>query len=159
MNRIKANDPAAMREMGIKIYHEGVHDKAFEYWTKAAELGDAIAHCQLGHSYHDGEGVEKDEEKAVYHLEQAAIGGHTTARHCLGYLEGNNGNIKRAVKHSIIAANLGHEKSMKVLWWHYSKGNITKEDLDATLRTHHAAINEMKSPEREAAEAFYNRLK
>jgi hypothetical protein len=56
------------------------------------------------------------------------------------------------VKHFIIAANLGNEKSMKALWKYYSAGHINKEDLDATLRTHHAAINEMKSPEREAAE-------
>jgi hypothetical protein len=58
------------------------------------------------------------------------------------------------VKHLIIAANLGYKLSMKALWTHYSWGNITKEDLEATLRTHHAAINEMKSPEREAAEAW-----
>jgi truncated hemoglobin YjbI len=56
----------------------------------------------------------------------------------------------------IIAANVGHEDSMKALRKHYSGGNITKEDLDATLRTHQAALDEMKSPEREAAEAIYN---
>jgi hypothetical protein len=61
------------------------------------------------------------------------------------------------VKHFTIAANLGYEKSMKVLWKHYSHGNITKEDLEATLRTHQAAIDEMKSPEREAAEAWRER--
>ena len=156
--RIKANDPAAMREMGTYRYsqgQEGDYDKAFEYWTKAAELGDVDAHYNLGYLYHEGGGVEKDEEKAVYHWEKAAIGGHHIARHYLACIEHNNGNIERAVKHSIIAANLGYEKSMKELWEYYSHGNITKEDLDATLRTHHAAINEMKSPEREAAEAFF----
>ena len=65
--------------------------------------------------------------------------------------------MERAVKHSIIAANLGYEKSMKELWGHYSKGNISKEDLEATLRTHKAAIDEMKSPEREAAVAWRER--
>ena len=85
-------------------------------------------------------------------MEKAAIGGHPNARHNLGCVEHNNGNIERAVKHFIIAANIGYEKSMKLLWGYYKDRNITKEDLDATLRTHHAAINEMKSPEREAAE-------
>ena len=65
--------------------------------------------------------------------------------------------MERAVKHFIIAANVGHEKSMKVLWEHYSAGNITKEDLEATLRTHKAAIDAMKSPEREAAAAWRKR--
>ena len=156
MKRIKVNDPAAMREMGARLYDEGEYDKAFEYYTKAAGLGDLIAHYNIGVMYRDGEGVEKDEKKAIYHWEKAAIGGHPEARHNLACTEEGIGNMERVVKHFIIAANLGFEASMKALWKHYSAGNITKEDLDATLRTHHAAINEMKSPEREAAEAFHN---
>ena len=38
------------------------------------------------------------------------------------------------------------------MWEYYKRGNITKEKLDATLRTNHAAIDEMKSPEREVAD-------
>jgi hypothetical protein len=41
--RIKANDPAALREMGTSCHNEGDYDAAFEYCTKAAELGDADA--------------------------------------------------------------------------------------------------------------------
>ncbi len=155
MKRIKANDPAAIREMGTRRYHQGDYDTAFEYWTKATELGDLVAHNQLGVMYMKGEGVEKDEEKAVYHLEKAAIRGHPTARYNLGCYEGSNGGIERAVKHHVISANLGYEKSMKSLWKYYSGGNITKEDLEATLRTHQAAIDAMKSPEREEAEKFW----
>jgi hypothetical protein len=40
---------------------------------------------------------------------------------------------------------------MEVLREYYAKGKITKEDLDATLRTHQAAIDAMKSPQREEA--------
>jgi len=155
MKRIKANDPAAIREMGARRLREGDYDTAFEYYTKAAELGDAAAHYQLGIMYYNGEGVEKDEEKRVYHYEKAAIGGHPEARYNLACVEEANGNMEKAVKHFIIAANLGLEESMKVLWWHYSEGNITKEDLDTTLRTHQAALDEMKSPEREAGEIFF----
>ena len=154
MNRIMANDPAALSEMGTYRYQEGDHDKAFEYWVKAAELGDVKAHYQLGHSYQEGDVVGRDEEKGVYHYEKAAIGGHPGARYHLGWIESRDGNNERAVKHFIIAANLGLEYSMKELWKYYKHGYITKEDLDATLRTHHAAIDEMKSPEREAAEVF-----
>ena len=153
MERVKANDPAALSQVGGTCREEGNYDIALGYLTKAAELGDIEAHYQLGNIYWLGQGVEKDEEKKVYHLEKAAIGGHTTARHNLACYEEFNGNIERAVKHFIIAANLGYEKSMKALWKHYSLENITKEDLEGTLRTHHAAINEMKSPEREATEA------
>ncbi len=155
MKRVKANDPAAMCEMGAERYDEGDYDGAFEYWTKAAELGDIDAHCQLGLMYGEGEGsVEKDEDKEVYHLEQAAIGGDPTARHNLACVEEENGNMERAVKHFIIAANLGHEDSMKELWEYYKEGDINKKDLESTLRTHKAAIDAMKSPEREAAVAW-----
>jgi len=158
LERVRANDPAAMCVMGSKRYKEGDYDSAFEYWTKAAELGDADAHHRLGDSYFDGEVVEEDFKKAVYHYEKAAVGGHHMARHNLGAIEEEvNNNTERAVKHYIIAAKLGFEKSMKELWGQYSKGNITKEDLDDTLRTHHAAVNEMKSPQRKEAENYsYN---
>ncbi len=154
MKRIKANDPAALSEMGTIRYDEGGHDAAVKYFTKAAELEDPEAHCWLGYMYGKGEGVEKDEEKKVYHYEKAAIGGHPYARHNLGWYAEDNGNIERAVKHFIIAANLGYEKSMKTLWDYYKDGDITKEDLEGTLRTHQAAIDAMKSTEREAAEVW-----
>jgi TPR repeat protein len=109
--------------------------------------------------YYEGKGVEEDEEKAVYHLEKAAIGGNPRARYNLGIIEGNNGNMDRAVKHLIIAAKLGHEASMKALWKHYSAGNITKEDLDATLRSHQAAIDATKSEQRKEAEEGTDHLR
>jgi TPR repeat protein len=154
MERVKVNDPVAMREISKKFYNEDEdYERAFEYWKKAAELGDAGAHFDVAGMYHLGRGVEEDQEKKIYHCEKAAIGGHPAARNSLGNYEERNGNNERAVKHFIIAANIGHEKSMKALWKHYSDGNIAKQDLEATLRAHQAAIDEMKSPERDAAEA------
>jgi TPR repeat protein len=143
--------------MGAIRYDEGDYDTAVEYWTKAAELGDAHSHYRLGCMYDEGKGVEKDEEKKVYHMEKAAIGGHSIARYNLGHYEARDGNAGRSVKHFIIAANLGFEVSMKALCGDYKDGYITKEDLEATLRTHKAAMDAMKSPEREAAEAWRKR--
>ena len=158
MKRVKANDPNALRQMGAIRHHEGDYETALEYYTKAAELGDAAAHYHLGLVYRQGKGVEKDEEKVIYHYEKAAIGGHPKARHNLGAIEEDNGNTERAVKHLIIAAKLGFDLSMKMLWGLYSAGKITKEELDVTLRGHQAAIDETKSAQREAAEAYYRRV-
>jgi len=154
MKRSKLNDPVALSYMGIKCYLEGDHDAAFEYFTKAAELGDLEAHYELGMMYHEGEGVEKDEEKAVHHYEKAAIGGHPYARCDIAVIEVEKGHAQRAVKHLIIAAKLGDEEAMKGLWDMFKKGRgyITKENLEAVLRSHHAAIDAMKSAQREAAE-------
>jgi hypothetical protein len=44
---------------------------------------------------------------------------------------------------------------MKVLWTHFSRGNITKDDLDVTLRTHQAALDAMKSAQRDEAEVVW----
>ena len=158
MKRVKANDPAALRQMGGTCYDEGDYEGAIEYLSKAADLGDADAHYRLGCMHSKGEGVEKDEEKMVYHFEKAAIGGHPDARHNLACIEEENGNIERSVKHYIIAANLGDEDSMKALWKYYSAGYITKEELDATLRSHQAALDEMKSEQRDAGEAAFRRI-
>ena len=47
MERIKANDPAAMREVGVRGQKEGKYDEAFEYFSRAAELGYIAAHFNL----------------------------------------------------------------------------------------------------------------
>ena len=92
-------------------------------------------------------------KKFMYHAEQAAIGGHVLARHNLGLVEEANGSNDRAVKHYIIAANLGYDLSMKALKKCYSEGAVSKNDFANTLRAHQAALDEMKSPQRDAAEA------
>lgn len=151
--RIEANDPAALFHRGKDFYEAGDYNKALEYFTKAAELGDAQAHYNLGGMYLGvGVGVEKDAKKTVYHLEKAAIGGHPYARHDLACCEEKIGNMERAVKHWIIAANLGCVKSMKELLSSYKNGYITKEEYGATLRSHQATINAAKSSQREAEE-------
>ena len=139
-------------------YKEGDYSSAFEYYTKAAALGDldAHAHAKLAYLYFEGKGVEKDEKKAVYHLEEAAIGGDPYARHILAFDEMENGRPERAVKHLIIAANMGFEDSMKELWKCYAGGYISKDDLNATLRTHHDAVEATKSPQRKAFEEVWD---
>ncbi len=152
MKRIKKNDPAAMRYMGKESQHEGDHETALKYLTKAAELGDADAHYNLSVMYRHGQGVEKDMKKAFYQLEQAAIGGHPYARHILGCEEGNVGNFERARKHFIIAANLGYHDSLKCVKDLYAEGHASKEDYADALRAYQAAVDARKSPEREKAE-------
>jgi hypothetical protein len=87
-------------------------------------------------------------------LEEAAIVGHPDARYMLASCEWRSGRIDRAVKHWIIAVNLGHEQSMQALKMFYEAGKISKDQFDAALRANHAAVDAMKSPQREAAEAI-----
>ena len=160
MKRVAANDPIALRRMGVRHFYKEDYDDAFKYWAKAAELGDAEAHFNLSIMYKKGQGgVETDEKKRVFHLEEAAIAGHPVARHNLGCHEGRNGRVERAVKHWIIATNLGDDESMKRLKEYYKDGHVSKEDFAAALRAHHAAIAATKSPQREAEVKFFDKIR
>ena len=157
MKRVEKNDPVAMLQLGIKRRDEGDYKSAFEYYTKAAELGDAVAHYNLSVMYRLGQGVEKDEKTQVYHLEEAAIGGHVLARHNLGCIEADNGRMERAVKHWIIAANMGLDESLKVLGELNAMGLVKKVALTVTRHTHQDAVDATKSPQREEAEECLKR--
>ena len=160
MKRAKANDPEAMCLMGLDQEDKLNYIGAFEWFTKAAELGHADAHCRLSYLYREGEGVEKDSGKEMHHLEEAAIGGHPGARHNLGFREFEEGNMERAVKHFTIAANQGHDKSLECLMQMFKfegpgQRSVSKEDLAVALRGHQSAVEATKSPQREAAAKFY----
>ncbi len=141
-----------MRYGNNKI-HKGDHQSAFEYWTRAAALGDVHAHFELSVMYQHGEVVEKDKKKQKQHLTEAAIGGHPDARHNLALLEGRNGQYDRAGKHFIIAAKLGLEKSLERVKTLYKAGDeaVSKEDFDAVLHGYQATVDAMKSPQRDEA--------
>jgi len=158
MKRIEANDPLAMTQEGNEHEKKGDYSRAIEYYTKSAELGDADAHYRLAFMYRNGHVVEKDMGKVIHHLEEAAISGHPTARYNLGCEELKDGNAERAGRHFIIAANLGHDDSMKSLMAAYRGGFVSKEELAAALRAHHAAVDATKSPQRDAGEEFVRNL-
>eukprot|EP00984_Skeletonema_dohrnii_P005720 scaffold2020_cov68-Skeletonema_dohrnii-CCMP3373.AAC.3 len=150
MSRVEANDTVALREFGTRCHSEGDHVSAIEQWTKAAKLGDADAHYQIFC-------VVKDTKKAINHAELAAIGGHPGARFYLGCEESRNGRYERAVKHWIIAANLGHDEALETLRKGYAVGSVSKDDFAAALRAHQAALDATKSLQRETAEAVLNK--
>ncbi len=152
MKRIEANDPMALLAEGFRQFTGKNYTRAFEYYTRAAQLGDVDAHYRLADLYENGKGAEKDEGKHIYHLEEAAIRGHPDARSNLACAEWRHGNIERGVKHWIIAAAQGNDGSIKVLMDVFKAGSISKEDLVAALRAHQAAVDATKSLQREVAE-------
>ncbi len=152
--RVEANDPVAICGFGKQRYSEGDYEGAFEYWTKAAAFGDAESHFSLAGLYYEGKGVEMDEKKAMYHSEEAAIGGHPGSRYVLGLSEGESGRFDRATKHLIIAANQGLDEALEKVKDYFIKGIVSKEDYEAALRGHQAAVDETKSEQRDAVEDF-----
>ena len=145
--RVDAGDPVAICHLGAIRYKEGDYDVAFDHLTRAVALGNVAAHYRVSLMYHNGQGVEKDEKRALHHAEKAAIGGHPTARHNLGVAEEENGQYARAVKHLIIAAKLGHVKSLERVKILYKAGYGTKDNFTEALRGYQTAIEAKKSSE------------
>ena len=146
--RLEANEPVTMRIVGRLHHSKGDYTKAFHYWTKSAGQGDAVSHYHLSVMYWHGEGVEKDINKSIHHSVEAAIAGHPEARFSLGDYEWKCGSKERAVKHWIIASNLGEEKSLRELRQAYVERLLSKEDYDAALRAYQTAVVATKSPQR-----------
>ena len=70
----------------IGRYYENVKKdskQAFDYYLKAAKMGEPIAQTNVAWRYEKGKGVEKDISKAKYWYEKAAEQGDTDSKHRL----------------------------------------------------------------------------
>ena len=156
--RIKAGDPIAIHNLG-NYYRDGRNgftqdmNKALELYHRAAELGYAKAYNNIGYHYDIGIGVELDEEKAEHYYEIAAIRGDSQARHNVGCMERDEGNIDRALKHWIIAVRSGHSNSLTRIKELYTNGDATKDVYAKALRLYQEYLGEIKSPQRDEAAA------
>ena len=124
--------------------------KANKLWLRAGELGSAAAYTNIGYAHENGMGVEKDAKKAKHYYELAAMGGNVKARYNLGAIEGNAGNMSRAMKHWMISAGAGFDESLGAIRECFLKGHATKDDFEKALRAHKEAKDEVKSDQREA---------
>eukprot|EP00956_Cyclotella_meneghiniana_P042819 scaffold249326_cov50-Cyclotella_meneghiniana.AAC.4 len=152
------NDPEAIHLLGFH-HTNGEHglpfdkSKAVELFRRASELGSAGGHYSLGNSYERGNGTEIDMKRAVHHWQIAAMMGHTGAREKLGLFEAENGNYPRAMKHFMIAAKCGSQKSLDIVKEGFTGGGrlVTKEEYENTLRDYQASCDETKSEQRDRA--------
>ena len=91
--------------------------------------------------------------KAIHHYQMAAMMGHELARHNVGAMEWDNGKHVRAMRHYMIAAKCGSDRSLEMVKKGFKVGTVTKEDLEKTLRCYQASRDEMRSEERDRAKA------
>ena len=78
-------------------------------------------------SHNNGKGVERNKKRAKYFYELAAMGGDVDARYRLGLLEECSGKMNRAMKHWMIAAGAGHDKSLEEAQLLHLNGHATKD--------------------------------
>jgi len=132
--------------------------KALELYHRAADLGCVEAISQLGFVFLRGSlgnfNVSIDKKKGWALLEDAAKKGSIDARYNLGTNEYERDNYDDALRHFKLAAEAGDEGAVKPLWMYFSKGKLSKADLENTLRAHKDAIDEMNSEDRERLAAM-----
>ena len=157
--RVEMGDPRAIYNLACN-YADGDHGypqhniKALELWHRAAELGSTKSYCNIGVTYGNGRGVERDEKKAKYFYELAAIGGHVIARNNLGVDDEEKGNMERALKHYMIAVGNGYNGSLNTIRQMCMKGLATKDDYAKALKAYQAYLSEIKSDDRDKAAAY-----
>jgi len=157
--RVEKKDPVAINNLGEQ-YNFGElglrkdRRRAFELYNEAAELGSIEALYNLGNAYDRGEVVQKDEAKGNHFYEKAAMQGHVESRHNLGCSEGNEGNHDRAVRHFLVSAKMGYIASVEAIKTMFLRGTATKGQYALALRGYQAAVEEMKSLDRDEAKAY-----
>jgi len=164
---VEVDDAKAINHLG-DFYYDGDYglprdiDKALELWTRAEELGSGstrLVYFSIGNLYYFGDGVERDEEKAIQYFEKGAMGGCTGSRLALGYIEKNSGNMDRAIKHFMIAVRSGHNGGLKQIKQLYSQGHVSKEEYTKALRAYQKYMGEVKSSQRDEAAAASDEYK
>ena len=75
------------------------------------------------------------------------------ARYNLGNMEVRAGNMNRALKHHMIAAEGGEPDSLKQIQTLYTNGHARKDDYAKALRAYQSYLVEIKSTQRDAAAA------
>ena len=157
--RAKRKDPEAIYHLGGKYFRGDLGlqkdvRKAVELWTEAAELGSIEALFNLGSAHCQGDGVQEDTAKGIQFWEKAAMQGHAEARHHLGCHEGRQGNYDRAVRHLLISAKMGLDLSVERIKETFKEQLATKEQYAQALKGYQDAVEEMKSSDRDEAQAF-----
>ena len=154
LNKLMDNgNGEAFNTLGIAYSKEALglsrdYSKANELYLKGGELGCSTAYYNLGDNYRDGRGVEVNEKIAKHYHELATIGGSVHARHSLGCLEVQDGNVERALKHWLMAARAGYKLSLDSVKEGFKCGLITKHEYANTLRAYQKIHDEMKSDAR-----------
>lgn len=111
----EAGNAQAQTHLGYMLQQQGDFTTANTWWLRAAEAGDADAQNNLGLAYHNGEGVEADDDTAADWFEAAALQNHTGAQFNMGVLYANGQRFAHARHWWQKAADLGNENAQAAL--------------------------------------------
>jgi len=121
-------------EQAKQAYDNGDYNTAVQIYAFLAEQGHLPSQNSLGYCYDNGDGVEKDPEKAVYWYTKAAEQGDAKAQFYLGVCyyngEGVEKDLKKAAYWYTQAAEQGDEDAQFNLALCYDNGEGVEKDLE-----------------------------
>ena len=122
-------------EFGLGVEKDEV--KAFEWYSKAANNGDAEGQCSLGVCYELGKGVETNSREAFKWYKKSAGNGNAMGQCCLGamyeYGTGTEVDLEEAFRWYEMAANNNDELGQYYLGCMYEYGKGTRKDPKKAL--------------------------
>ena len=120
--------------------------KAFFYYMKAAQQGDAEAQNEVGVMYARGKGVEKNNEKAIEWYQKAAEQGYAISQYNLAdrYLYGNGveKNPQKAFELYLKAAEGGYASAQNDVAWMLYTGEDVPQDLPKAFEWAQKAVEQ-----------------
>ena len=148
----KLDNPHAQYQLARMIFNDPSSTpeqtaQALEWLTKAAEAGQDCAQYMLGKIYRDGQGVEKDIQKAVALFTLAATKENSFAAFALGklYLAGDVAlpkNSAAALKWLTSAAELGNQSAQYRLGKLLLQGEDVPKDIETAVHWLTAAADQ-----------------
>ena len=134
MKDAEAGDSIAQRHVAYAYERREDYENAAKWWQIMANQGHPLAQRKLGKYYHDGKGVPKDLDKALYYYTKAAEQGEGTAQNNLAmmYLHGDGveQDVNLAAKWMLKAGEGGGRQEMFNLGSFYEYGHGFKKDLN-----------------------------
>lgn len=113
-------------EIGTECVYAGEYERAFEAFSKAAEMGSVIAISNLGYMYYNGYYVDQDYVRAYELFEAAADEGDGYSYYFLGYMnywgEGRKVDLDKAFDMYYEGAMFGDIECMAELAYMYLVG-------------------------------------
>ncbi len=115
-------------------------------WRRSAKRGDADAQFNLGWSYVNGTGVNKNVSTGIKWLRKAADQGHSVAQNNLGWCHQNgvgvNKDMGEAVRWYYLAAGQGLAIAQNNLGWCYENGVGVEANMPAAIDCYHKAAEQ-----------------
>lgn len=124
----------------IKIEKKNIPYEFSEELVKLAEDGNAEAQYYLYHCYYNGQGVEKNRERALLLLNESANQGYADAQLDMGLYAMSKCSYDKAFEWFMKAANQDNAKAQQNVGYCYEKGvGVQKNDKEAFRWTKKAA--------------------